>query len=391
MRCLQVQDYYLHLRRKDITKILPALYRLQLACVMLKHSKSPHRGESHHYPKLILANLCILAYWTNTNYIGMRMMDSNISVVNEELGEMTFSMLARCVLGDHHKFSVDHMNDMYQLLPVYRDLRNDVSSDVHSTSSISWRNTIDPEGNDVAAVAHFFRQRIAEVLRLNFTSYDGSPGCYKSRQASASHLTSDVTPLVYLPDVLDHFPGLFEDITRDVNGFFLHPYTNIWPHDNAVPNNVNAGNYSDANDSDDTQSLNEQEQKEQPVIHQWGADWEKCSVGCMAISRVVWPDGKKGVAVHKVRTVAENVMVSGGVHYHRFSGKEYVCTKDVWDEACLSTGKWWVRAGSSVADSDVMSYDVIAYFPGLLSGGKLPAAAIREARDQHQRSPLFHG
>ena len=34
---------------------------------------------------------------------------------------------------------------------------------------------------------------------------------------------------------------------------------------------------------------------------------------------------------------------------------------------------------------------VIAYFPVLLSGGKLPAAAIREVRDQHQRSPLFHG
>ena len=354
---------------------------------MLKHCKSPHRGESHHYPKLILANLCILAYWTDTNYIGKRMMDDNISVVNEELGEMTFSMLARCVLGDHHKFSIDHMNDMYQLLPVFRDVKHDISSDVHSTSSISWRNQINPEGNDVAAVAHFFRQRIAAVLRMNFTSYDGSPDCYKSRQASASHLTSQVTPTVYLPDVLDHIPGMFADIDSDVNGFFLHPYTNIWPYAHAVPNNVGI----DQNDSEDTQSADEEEEKVQPVIHQWGADWDGCSVGCMAISTVVWPDGKKGVAVHKVRTIAENVVLSGGVNYHRFSGKEYLCTKDVWDEACVSTGKWWVRVGSSVADSDVMSYDVIAYFPALLSGGKLPAAAVREVRQQHQRSPLFHG
>lgn len=314
------------------------------------------------------------------------MMDQNISVVNEELGEMTFSMLSRCVLGDHYKFSIDHMNDMYQLLPVYRDLRNEIAADAFSTTSISWRHTVDPEGNDVAAVAHFFRQRIAEVQRLNFTSYDGSPECYKSRQASALHLTAVVTPMVYLPDVLDHFPGLFSDIARDVNGYFLHPFTNIWPVADAP---VNDANQSD--DSDATQSPVEEEHKHGPVIRQWGADWQDCSIGAMAISRVVWPDGKKGVAVHKVRTMTENVSVSEGVYYHRFSGKEYVCTKDVWNEACVSSGKWWVRAGSSVADSDVMSYDVVAYFPGLMPGGKLPGGAIEEVRQQHQRSPLFHG
>lgn len=355
---------------------------------MLKESKSPHRGEAHHYPKLILANLCILAYWTETSYVAKCMMDRNISLVNEELGEITFSMLSRCVLGDHFKFSIDHMNDMYQMLPVYRDIKMDISSDVYSTTSISWRNAINPQGADVSAVAHFFRQRILEVQRLNFTSYDGSPECFKSRHAASAHLTTAVTPVVYLPNVLELLPGMFDRISGEVNGFFLHPYTNIWPISiRQAPRND--GDASD--DSDETQSSPEEEHKDAPIIHQWGADWENCSIGGMAITRVAWPDGKLGVAVLRVKSKTENVVQSGGTHYHRLSGKEYVCTKDVWTEACLSSGKWWVRPGSSVSDLDVMSYDVIAYFPALLSGGKLPAGVIREVREQHGRSPIFQG
>jgi hypothetical protein len=333
---------------------------------------------------MILANLCILAHWKHVDFIGYKMLDTNVAIFNEELGEMTFSMLARCVLGDHTQSNIDHVNDLYALLPVCKSVKDDILDDVSSTTSISWRHKIDPHGSEVNAVAHFFQQKISQLNRLRFMTYDGSPACYKSRTAAAACLTSDVTPTVYLPDVLDLLPAIFDEITESVHGSFLGPFTNIWPPPAAIQ--------ADGGSEEETDYSSAGEVPAVPnggVIVQWGADWDGCAVGKFSVSRVVWQGGQFGITVHKVTRIEEKEIYSDGNVYHSFQGKEYSCTKDAWNVSCVGTGKWYVRPGSSVANDTVLSYDVIAYFSALAPGGKLPLAVCLEIRQQHLRESVF--
>ena len=379
----KVQDYYLHLRRKDTYGIVISLYRLLLVTIMLKHSKIAHRGTSHPYPKMILANLCILAHWKSTDFVGFRMLSSNISLFNEELGEMTFSLLARCVLGDTARTQIEHLNNLYKLLPIYRLIKDDIIGDVANSTSISWRHKVDPSGDEVNAVAHFFQQKISQLNRVHFTTYDGSPGCYKSRNAAAAHLVRDVTPTVYLPDVMQLVPAMFDSITASVHGNFLGEFSQLWPPRQGAENDPDASDHTDYQTEDD-------DHQEGGVV-QWGADWDGCVVGEMAASRVVWQSGQTGICVHKVRYIDEDVIHSEGNIYHSFQGKEYKCTKDQWNISCIVSGCWYVLPGSSVADDTVHSYDVIVYFSKLLPGGKLPASAVASIRRENERAPLFSG
>jgi hypothetical protein len=372
------------LKRKDTHAIFVALYRMLLVSVMLKRSKIAHRGTSHPYPKMILANLCILAHWKQVDFIGYKMLDTNVAIFNEELGEMTFSMLARSVLGDHTDTNIDHVNDLYALLPVCKSVKDDILDDVSSTTSISWRHKIDPQGSEVNAVAHFFQQKISQLNRLRFTTYDGSPACYKSRTAAVACLTSAVTPTVYLPDVLDLLPAMFDEISESVHGSFLGPFTNIWPPPPAVHAHEGSEEETDYSSAGEVPAV-----PVGGVIVQWGADWDGCAVGKFSVSRVVWQGGQFGITVHKIRRIEEKDIHNDGNVYHSFQGKEYSCTKDAWNINCVGTGKWYVRPGSSVANDTVLSYDVIAYFSALAPGGKLPSDVSVDIRQQHQREPVF--
>ena len=348
---------------------------------MLKQSKIAHRGQSHPYHKIILANLCIMAYWKDINFIGYQLINTNISLVNEELGEMTFSMLARCVLGDNYNTNIDHVNKLYALLPICKSVKDDVLDDVSSSSSMSWRHKIDPVGSEVLAVSHFFKQKIAQLNRINFNTYDGSAACYKSRTAAASYLTREVTPVVYLSNVLDLLPSLFDSISATVHGDFLQPFTNIWPP-------LERKQQQDDCEEETESSSGEEDHSERQRI-QWGADWEGCVIGHFSVSRVAWPGGQKGISIHKVRSIDESKVHQGGNVYHSFQGREYRCTKDAWDINCVTTGKWYVAPGSSVANDTLFSYDVVTYFSSLEPGGRLPTNASLAVRQQHKKESIF--
>ena len=88
------------MRFNDLSFSVQMLYRLFVASSMLRQMKIKGKGTAHNYPKMILTQLLILEYWRKTGYYACDMMAANTSIVNEELGEATFSLLSRAVLGD---------------------------------------------------------------------------------------------------------------------------------------------------------------------------------------------------------------------------------------------------------------------------------------------------
>lgn len=197
---------------------------------MLNNVKN--RGKGHKYHKLQIAYLLILAYWKKINFCGYKMMLHNMGVFNEELGETTFSVLARCVLGDNVKNNREHMQNLFSMLSIYRDVKDDVLSDVSSNNnSISWRHNIDVNGEEVQNAKLFFKKMLRQIKAGTYKSYDGTPKSFKNAQQGSMSLQFSVTPLIQMTQsqLLSQFSDTIDEIKRDMSTYFVHPYNDIWP------------------------------------------------------------------------------------------------------------------------------------------------------------------
>ena len=81
------------MRFNDLSFTVQMLYRLYVVSAMLRQMKIKGRGTAHNYPKMQLTQLLILEYWRMADYYALDLMKANTSIINEELGEATFSLL----------------------------------------------------------------------------------------------------------------------------------------------------------------------------------------------------------------------------------------------------------------------------------------------------------
>ena len=228
----QVQDYYLALKFNQGSRCVRALYRLCTACCMLHNCKNAGVTRGHPYPKIMISFMLVLQHWRSTKYCGYEMMKTNMSMFNEELGELTFSILARSVLADHTKDDFSHMDRLFRLLRVYRDVKSDVVSDTSgSKNSLNWRHKINKAGDEVNTTILFFKKIIRQMVSNTYRSYDGTPKCYSNAQNGSVLKVVPSSPAVYMTKVeLDAYVKTqVTSIRADMNSNFLYPYSHIWP------------------------------------------------------------------------------------------------------------------------------------------------------------------
>ena len=139
------------------------LYRLFVASTMLRRMKIKGRGTAHNYPKMILTQLLILEYWRRTEYYAVHLMAINTSIVNEELGEATFSLLGRAVLGDSCRSDFQHMRRIFKLIPIYREIKDDLHDQQGKKNTINWHHRIGTDDEAVNSTQVFFNRLIRGV------------------------------------------------------------------------------------------------------------------------------------------------------------------------------------------------------------------------------------
>ena len=205
------------------------LYRLCLVCEMLRNVKVQYRGTAHNYPRRILANLLILEHWRVNNYIGFQMMADDMGCVNEELGEIMFSMLAKVTSGHPGISDFDHMSRMFSLLPVYRDIKLDIHEDLGKKDTINWHHTIKVDDENVVMTGVFFRGLIRKVLNNTYRAYNGMRECYQNQESGVNNSTDHFLPVVYSSDVIDSLVEQCTGLHRAVSSKFVHPHADLWP------------------------------------------------------------------------------------------------------------------------------------------------------------------
>ena len=130
----------------------------------------------------------VVLYQKMNNLPAWDMLKHNMAMFNEEAGELSFSILARCVLGDTTKSKFDHLNEMYSLIHVFREIDNDLRDDPDQTGpKVNWRTRVKPESEEVTGTSAWLGQLLRQIQYNQVVEYNGEAKGYKNMQAGLAN------------------------------------------------------------------------------------------------------------------------------------------------------------------------------------------------------------
>jgi hypothetical protein len=330
--------------------------------------------------ELQLTEMLMLEYWRSSGHVIWDMMDGNMSMFNEEYGEIFFGILSRCVLGDHVKSSFEHMNDIYRLLPVYRSVKKEIMKDHdNSKHSLNWHHKIPVDSEEVNATAFFFKQVIRQICANTYDSYAVKQS-YKV-PAVLDTLCRYNVPVVYNPNVGDELEPLFGLIQQNLQGFFLHRFQATWPEAKQA--------YDGGGDQAVVEPAQQMEEVKIPeAVRVYGSPWVQCIVNHFAVTRDSSTiTGTIGICVYKIVRILETVEENGYV-MNTFIGREYICNVKNHTAKCVKKGAWNHYPALS-KECVVNNWHVISYFPLLGNRQQLPTTAVDDIELDGEREAVF--
>lgn len=370
-----------------------ALYRLFLVSYMLKNARIANMGTPHDYPKLMLAHMLVMSYWSDNELPVWQLMENSMFLFNEEMGEAYYSILARCVLGDNIKSNFEHMNKIFTLLPLYKHVKDDISTDVRDKQfSLTWHHNIPTDADEVTATSFFFKRLINSIADGKYKSYTFTTK-YPSIGSCIETLTTQYVPLVYISDVSAAIDGMTTKIQKALGTNFMSPHLPDWPFepDHGSNDADNDGKQSNrntvVNEGDEMFSMDTKHDDSDFDDICWGPPWTECSVGRFAVIRCeIGAPPEFGICVVKV-TRKDEENLSGSYPVRILEGKEYLCTVSNVQMRCVRNGRWnWhnVKSTTDVYDNS----SVIAYFDRL-NDGALPSHVIQAVELSHAKKTIF--
>ena len=179
---IQLLDYGVSMKTDDAwfgrAKLSKLLQLMVLLC----------QGRSNTYVQSVLMSLMLQAYQQDEELPHDKMLDASMSMINEEAGEISFSILSRACLGDTTKKKVDHMSELYRSLHSLRGLDDDFRAEFESNHGRkNWRRRFGPDDQTVQQVGAFMVAMVRTVKAKQFTQYDGTLAGFKNRSAAAQH------------------------------------------------------------------------------------------------------------------------------------------------------------------------------------------------------------
>ena len=177
--------------------------------------------------------ILVLCHLADHNLPMWKMFTSCFQVFNEESGEICFSILARCVLGDTQKSKFDHLNEMYTLLHTYRSIDMDIKTDhFDNMPTGSWRKVIKPDCEEVLATTDWIKSTLRKLSHKSYLVYDGSLAAWKSAAQATQHMVPRllVEPLTAVHDRDEILKTILEVAQRRfTTQTWGHCMRSVWP------------------------------------------------------------------------------------------------------------------------------------------------------------------
>ena len=360
---------------------MASLYRMFCACYMLRKVKIPGAHSPHNYPRIQLAYMLTLEHWRSTGHVAFDVMDGNMYLLNEEYGEIYFSLLSRCVLGDYCKSNFEHMDAQYRLLPIYQQVKADIINDTsNSSNSITWHHNIDPNSEEVVMTSVFFKRCVTQILNGSYKSY---PYAKQYGTADVCAVDRGVTsiPVVFDTTMVNDMDTVFRDVKNTICSNWMSDKRDHWPGGNLPPNDEVDDSLVQPQEDDIS---SDDEQKSEVV---WGPGWPECVIGQFAVVRKNFTDGTRGICVYKITSKLTSDRETN-IDRMKFEGMEYVCHMDNRTIGCVAKGRWrYIRQFSTIRKE--MNWSAVCYFEKLNDNDYIPHAFVKQIMTEHGRRPLF--
>jgi hypothetical protein len=173
-----VFDYGISLKQHNGRMVLRRMVAvMHLLFVVKGNRQSP-------YLKSLLFSLLVLVYECSLKLPSWQMFTKNFQVYNEEAGEMSFGLLARCVLGDTLQSKFDHLNDMYTLIHTYRAIDGDIRADVSDNAPReAWRKHVETGSEELDATIAWLKALLRRIKHNDLKIYNdaGKDGVGKKK------------------------------------------------------------------------------------------------------------------------------------------------------------------------------------------------------------------
>jgi hypothetical protein len=179
----------------------------------------------------MIKNFQILMYLAKTKSEVHKMLKASIGMLSEESGENSFSLLSRSVLGDNHKSNFDHMNKLFALLPVYRQVCKDLSVDIHRPlASRGCFGNISPDMRAVKTLVGHFKLNIHKASHNQISYYDGSKKTYSNAtNAQAGQEIPGKVDVLFKASIAEKLKKHVDVCKKDLDTFWLTRYKEHWP------------------------------------------------------------------------------------------------------------------------------------------------------------------
>ena len=347
---------------------------------MLRTVKVPGASTAHNYPRIQLSYMLVLEYLRQANHVSFDLMDGHMYLFNEEYGEIYFSMLSRCVLGDHYKSKFDYMDSKYRLLPIYQQVKDDIITETSNNSgSILWRHTIPAGSQEVVMTTVFFQRLISNIIGGNHKSYPYKQA-YGPLASCSSELNTNNIPVVFNTNMTLELDNEFNQIKKSVQSNWMQDKADLWPE-------VKDGNFEDAVDMQSDDDIDVVRGSDHEVDDWLEPDWGDCIIGTFAVVRRTFDDGSSGVDVYKI--FSKNASDSEtNSEMMSFVGVEYRCHILNNQLDCLTRGRWNYHQSGNQRHTN-MNWSVITYFEKLDSNRCIPPDIVQHINDTQDIGPMF--
>jgi hypothetical protein len=233
---LQVIDYGCAIKFDKMAKFArPQIAMFRLMCMI---------GE-HHYQSSTAVMLCVQRYQTSKGLVMSDILAHNLGAVVEEPGEILFSCLARCVVGDTMQQQFAHLNTMFKLLSVFRETISDFEDDVGISGGGTGYVIIKKSSAEVRAVRSFMKGHIRKIIAGVKCMYGNMKDkqmkggvTLKAVQAKQRYEIDAYIPRIYIADIEDKVRGVFEIARSQVDTHYSEQFHDIWdftPKDTLFP------------------------------------------------------------------------------------------------------------------------------------------------------------
>jgi hypothetical protein len=189
------------------------------------------RGRSHIYINSMIMQLLILLHQRRNDTCAWKMFMGSLSTFNEEAGELSFSMLARCILGDTQKRKFAHLNKIYQQIHFYGAIERELGADgAGFNKNGNWRKKLDPEGELVIAVTAHMNFVIRQIRMRCFSVYSGKPRTWRDLVPARDTLVKVSNPRpLWVADMGPELDRQLQKCKTKFSTFWVEPYKNMWP------------------------------------------------------------------------------------------------------------------------------------------------------------------